>query len=500
MKKRLLTGLLSLIAASSGFTPGGIEKVFAEELSVDVSFDIDSTESENMVTEDTFFYDDALFDGGSVDNTEAEKTELYEEESDLISPVVDESLIGVSEASEEDFLSSAEEILTDDLKMEDDYSDMELLQVGEASGPVMWNGHFYMRFDSQKKSWSEARDYCTEIGGHLVTITSEMELNFLKENVLSVGSPQYCYWIGLSRATISSPWTWVTGESYSFSKWSKDEPNNDQNKGETCVQIFGRNFKGATGNQKYTGDWNDATNTGAGYAASTYDLNNTGFICEWESSTDLEAYGIYRPYAAPVITNVYNSVKGGDIRWNALSNVAGYKVYRLRSAEGTKLVATINDPSITQCYDTTIRDNCYGRVYHYFIKALYKEGNNIVEGPASERLVLQRLAPVKISRAVNNENGKVGLTWACTVRDNKALGYEIQYATSSSDLFARSGSFKAVTVNGRNNLTKTISGMSIGKTYWIRVRCYVNYEHSITHKQTKTWSEFSNVVSLRINK
>ena len=120
---------------------------------------------------------------------------------------------------------------------------------------------------------------------------------------------------------------------------------------------------------------------------------------------------------------VYNSQYGGDIRWERVSGAIGYKVYRQRSAEGTKVAATINNVNTTQCYDTAIKNNCYGRVYDYYVRALYRENGRTVEGPASSRLVLQRVAPMKIT-SVKPSGTNIDLKWACTVSDNKAQGYQ----------------------------------------------------------------------------
>ena len=202
---------------------------------------------------------------------------------------------------------------------------------------------------------------------------------------------------------------------------------------------------------------------------------------------------------APVMKAVYNSTRGGDIRWNKVNGAAGYVVYRVRQAEGTKKVATIKNANTLRCYDTAIKD-CYGRVYHYYVKALYKKNGKTVEGPASGRLILQRLAPMRIKSAENSSSKAISLRWECTVQNNKAKGYQIQYAASQDDLNGRKGSYKAVTVKGRKNLKKTINNLSKGKTYYVRVRSYVVYTSSVTKKQTRTWSEYSNVVKVKINR
>lgn len=195
----------------------------------------------------------------------------------------------------------------------------------------------------------------------------------------------------------------------------------------------------------------------------------------------------------PSITGYYNSVKGADIRWKKVNGATGYILYRQRSAEGVKSIV-INDANAVQYYDGDIRDNCWGRVYVYYICAVY--GSE--KGPESSKVTLQRLAPMKITKATGNTSGKIDLTWACTTNSNKAEGYEIQYATSWTDLSNRNGSFQAVTVNGRNNLSKTLTGLVNGKNYHIRIRSYVNYTHSVTGKTTKTWSQYSDVVQVKI--
>lgn len=216
--------------------------------------------------------------------------------------------------------------------------------------------------------------------------------------------------------------------------------------------------------------------------------------CDQDSSGNLIIPTI--PTTRPTITASYNSSKGGDVRWKKVDGADGYVLYRNRSADGLKKVATIKDPNVLSFIDNGIKDNCWGRVYTYYVRPLFSGQ----EGTKSDSLTLQRLAPMKITGRSNNAAGKVALNWACTVKENKALGYEIQYATSTSDLYNQKGSFKKVAVEGRSSLSRTLSGLTKGKTYYFRIRCYVNYTHSVTKKTTKTWSQYSDVVSLKISR
>ena len=194
------------------------------------------------------------------------------------------------------------------------------------------------------------------------------------------------------------------------------------------------------------------------------------------------------------ITGFYNSSNGGDIRWSKVNGATGYVLYRMRSADGLKKVATINDPDTIRYIDGGIKDDCWGRVYTYYVRPII----NGKEGAKSNQVTLQRLAPMKFTKNVSNADGQATLSWECSVNSNKALGYEIQYAASAEDLYGREGSFKKVSVNGRNNLNKTLTGLERGAAYYFRIRCYVNYTHSITEVTTRTWSQYSKVVSVKI--
>ena len=223
-----------------------------------------------------------------------------------------------------------------------------------------------------------------------------------------------------------------------------------------------------------------------------YGGNTTWVACEKDASGNL----IIPSLTKTTITGIYNSVQGADIRWKAVPGASSYEVYRKRGGEGTKKVATINGGNTTQCYDTGIKDNCWGCVYNYYVVPIAVDKT----GSKSDDVVLQRLAPMTITSVKNTASGKIVANWKCSVNANKANGYELQYAESKADLSNRKGTYKAVTINGRNNLSRTITGLKKGKTYYFRIRCYVNYTNSKTGKTTKTWSQYSNVVSVKITK
>lgn len=76
------------------------------------------------------------------------------------------------------------------------------------------NGHRYQLFDTSM-SWTDAESYCESIGGHLVTITSAEEQQYIIENLLPTGTKN-TYFIGLSRDTDTAEWSWVTSEPFDY--------------------------------------------------------------------------------------------------------------------------------------------------------------------------------------------------------------------------------------------------------------------------------------------
>lgn len=101
-------------------------------------------------------------------------------------------------------------------------SEGHLNQSSIHSGSTEFNGHYYHLYEDSL-TWQEAKEACEKLGGHLVTITSKDEQDFISNLVR--GATKRSYWIGLSDEAVNDQWTWVTGEPFSYSNWAKNEPN-----------------------------------------------------------------------------------------------------------------------------------------------------------------------------------------------------------------------------------------------------------------------------------
>lgn len=134
-----------------------------------------------------------------------------------------------------------------------------LSQSGSCLGAVQWtaesggNGHYYARI-FEPMNWEDARIRAEVLGGHLATITSQAENDFVMPLCLAGGGPSS--WLGGKR--IGKSWTWVTGEPWSFANWAPGEPNNTNG-----MEFYLLNWFGSP-------QWND----GGNYPGT--------FIVEWE--------------------------------------------------------------------------------------------------------------------------------------------------------------------------------------------------------------------------
>lgn len=132
----------------------------------------------------------------------------------------------------------------------------------ENSQIYKFNGHTYQVIN-ETTNWKEAKAYCERIGGHLVTITSKEENNFIYN--ISVKKYNCNFMIGLTDEREEGVFEWVTGEKFEYSNFEPGEPNNQNNEDYILMHRGGY--------------WND------GHLERT----SMPFICEWDD-TDLSVY------------------------------------------------------------------------------------------------------------------------------------------------------------------------------------------------------------------
>ena len=157
----------------------------------------------------------------------------------------------------------------------------------------VYNGHIYAYF-SDCYTWKEAKNLCETMGGHLATITSKEENDFINK----LTSNNYAF-IGCTDEEKEGTWKWITGEKFSYTNWSSGQPDNYNQ-----LEHFGE--------IKLNGTWNDFPDT------SDY---TRGFVLEIdgelkasnEVSSDKYIYKSYDVSMPWEVAKVYCETFGGRL-------------------------------------------------------------------------------------------------------------------------------------------------------------------------------------------
>ena len=151
-----------------------------------------------------------------------------------------------------------------------------------------YSGHYYSIFNDDL-SWEQAKTACEKMGGHLVSVNSSGENTFLTKLISKTDKGNY--WIGCSNT--SGSWKWVTGESFSFTKWASGQPSGGS-------EHYGEMYAVAKGSAG-VGQWNDIAGTTS--QLSFWSLRNTGYICEFEPEDIVISQSYYNNGKAYSVVN-----------------------------------------------------------------------------------------------------------------------------------------------------------------------------------------------------
>lgn len=132
------------------------------------------------------------------------------------------------------------------------------------------NGNCY-RVNTDKLTFSDARDACVASFGHLVTVTSEAEDDFVHALL------DEAHWLGATDGRANdmegvAPYTWVNGDEWDYSNWEDGQPNAvatncpNENGGAHCFEHCAY--------QDDSGGWIDRAC-----------WHTIASICEWELAT-----------------------------------------------------------------------------------------------------------------------------------------------------------------------------------------------------------------------
>ena len=141
----------------------------------------------------------------------------------------------------------------------------EARQITTPNVAIKYDDHYYQLYDLCM-TWEEAQMYCESIGGHLATITSQEENDFLFGYLTSLGYSSAFF--GASDKDSDGIWTWVTGEPFQYSNWHEGEPDN----------LYAEGHYGMFDFKYRDGTWNDGSS-----GTDVQDICSIPFLCEWDS-------------------------------------------------------------------------------------------------------------------------------------------------------------------------------------------------------------------------
>ena len=130
----------------------------------------------------------------------------------------------------------------------------------EYCNAATYDGRIYKIFDDSSLCWFDAYAYCDDLGGHLATITSADEQQFIKDYMSSLNFKSKI-WLG--GYNDGHNWYWVTDEEFEYTNWQSNQPNHAD--GVDWIVLMNPNTS-------TIGQWNDYS-----------PLTKVYFLCEWEA-------------------------------------------------------------------------------------------------------------------------------------------------------------------------------------------------------------------------
>lgn len=121
---------------------------------------------------------------------------------------------------------------------------------------LTYGGHRY-GITPSTTSWDDAEAYAQSVGGHLVTINSSLENEWVRRHFNTYGT----VWIGCTDKASEGNWVWADGTQVQYTHWNPGEPSN------------------SSGNENYgtmytSGYWNDVSATST--ARGVVEIGTTG--------------------------------------------------------------------------------------------------------------------------------------------------------------------------------------------------------------------------------
>ena len=169
-----------------------------------------------------------------------------------------------------------------------------------------------------KLNWREAESDALNRGGHLATITNQLEWDLVVEQLGT--SLNDLLWIGGFKND-QGQWSWVTGEKFSFSRWAGSAPNNIYGN-ENYLQIVTMDRGGSLG------EWNDHSDS----SSLIYGESISGYLLE-------------KPIREGTALAVAEILNGSIVGLNVIEGGQGYE-----NAPNVRVIGGSGDGAIVQAF------------------------------------------------------------------------------------------------------------------------------------------------------
>ena len=267
---------------------------------------------------------------------------------------------------------------------------------------------------------------------------------------------------------LDSPLKFTPNKYYNFTVTGAGTTNLNPGPGDVkWVPVYWSTSPNPTDNRKNT-TWRIGSAKGINKAA-TYNMyiffqKYVYQKSEWKKTDEVQS-AVYQFRSAalttvklttPGLSGTSNSPVGIVFKWKKVANASGYKIYR-RTGNSSKWVniATVSGSNTLVYTDGSVKS---GTMYTYTVRA-YK-GSALSAYNKNGSRIVRLTAPVQYKPS-SKASGKLTVRWK---KAAGASGYQIQYAASRSMRGARTVSTSA--------LTRTLSGLKKGSTYYVRIRAY----------------------------
>lgn len=193
----------------------------------------------------------------------------------------------------------------------------------------------------------------------------------------------------------------------------------------------------------------------------------------------------------PVLSAIYNSSNGADIRFEALDGATAYVIERKENGVWSD-IATVKASDLEKAgndlkyIDKTIKGReYYGKGYIYSVAA-------IIDGEKTEYdtigLALYRLEQPEIKSVKVDANGKCSANWNST----NAHGYELQYSSDNGKTWNKMPRTTGTSI--------TFEGLVPGTEYVFRLRSYKdNADRGRTYSEYSPWAKAQDSIPVVVN-